>query len=92
MNFFNGTLVSEEGRQFIDTGDFRLKIPDVYKRQAFPRAINTVSFKNSPAWITPSVARRKAPGWGYTLSLIHISETQPPANNNPLSPVAAGEG
>ncbi len=27
MNFFNGTLVSEEGRQFVDTGDFRLKIP-----------------------------------------------------------------
>ena len=27
MNFFNGTLVSEEGRQFVDTGDFRVKIP-----------------------------------------------------------------
>ncbi len=28
MNFFNGTLVSEEGRQFVDTGDFRVRIPE----------------------------------------------------------------
>ena len=34
MNFFNGTLVSEEGRQFVDTGDFRLKIP-VDRKETF---------------------------------------------------------
>ena len=28
MNFFNGTLVSEEGRQFVDTGDFRVRVPE----------------------------------------------------------------
>lgn len=28
MNFFNGTLVGEEGKLFVDTGDFRVDIPD----------------------------------------------------------------
>jgi multiple sugar transport system ATP-binding protein len=28
MNFFNGTLVAEEGVQYVDTGDFRLRVPD----------------------------------------------------------------
>ncbi|MEZ4518302.1 MAG: sn-glycerol-3-phosphate ABC transporter ATP-binding protein UgpC [Chloroflexota bacterium] len=28
MNFFNGTLVSEEGKLFVDTGDFRVPVPD----------------------------------------------------------------
>jgi multiple sugar transport system ATP-binding protein len=28
MNFFNATLVSEEGRLFADTGDFRIHVPD----------------------------------------------------------------
>jgi len=27
MNFFNGTLVSEEGNLIVDTGDFRAKVP-----------------------------------------------------------------
>jgi multiple sugar transport system ATP-binding protein len=27
MNFFNGTLVNEEGRLFIDAGDFRVAVP-----------------------------------------------------------------
>jgi multiple sugar transport system ATP-binding protein len=27
MNFFNGTLVSEEGKLFLDTGDFRVGVP-----------------------------------------------------------------
>jgi len=31
MNIFNGTLVSEEGHQFIDTGDFRVRVPDSRK-------------------------------------------------------------
>ncbi|HOU42039.1 MAG TPA: TOBE domain-containing protein, partial [Promineifilum sp.] len=34
MNFFNGTLVNEEGRQFIDTGDFRVRIPED-RKEAF---------------------------------------------------------
>ena len=36
MNFFNGTLVSEEGRQFIDTGDFRVRVPDNRKETFAP--------------------------------------------------------
>ncbi|MDX1413838.1 MAG: ABC transporter ATP-binding protein [Candidatus Promineifilaceae bacterium] len=28
MNFFDGTLVSEEGDLYVDTGDFRAKLPD----------------------------------------------------------------
>jgi multiple sugar transport system ATP-binding protein len=28
MNFFEGTLVAEEGDLFVDTGDFRAKLPD----------------------------------------------------------------
>ena len=28
MNFFDGTLVSEEGELFVDTGDFRARIPE----------------------------------------------------------------
>jgi multiple sugar transport system ATP-binding protein len=27
MNFFNGTLVNEEGKLFVDTGDFRVAVP-----------------------------------------------------------------
>ena len=34
MNFFNGTLVNEEGKLFVDTGDFRVRVPDE-KREAF---------------------------------------------------------
>ncbi|MCL4804521.1 MAG: ABC transporter ATP-binding protein [Anaerolineae bacterium] len=36
MNFFNATLVSEEGRQFIDTGDFRVRVPDDRKETYAP--------------------------------------------------------
>lgn len=28
MNFFNGTLVAEEGKLIVDTGDFRVAVPD----------------------------------------------------------------
>ena len=28
MNFFNGTLVTEEGELFVDTGDFRARLPE----------------------------------------------------------------
>jgi multiple sugar transport system ATP-binding protein len=28
MNFFNGTLITEEGDLFVDTGDFRAKLPE----------------------------------------------------------------
>lgn len=28
MNFFNGTLVGEEGKLFVDTGDFRIHVPE----------------------------------------------------------------
>ncbi len=28
MNFFNGTLVTEEGELFVDTGDFRANLPE----------------------------------------------------------------
>jgi multiple sugar transport system ATP-binding protein len=38
MNFFNGTLVSEEGRQFIDTGDFRVRVPEDRKEVFAPYA------------------------------------------------------
>ncbi len=31
MNFFNGTLVTEENRVFVDTGDFRVRVPDDHK-------------------------------------------------------------
>lgn len=31
MNFFEATLVSEEGNMFIDTGDFRVAVPDSRK-------------------------------------------------------------
>ncbi len=31
MNFFDGTLVSEEGNLFVDAGDFRVAVPDNYK-------------------------------------------------------------
>ena len=34
MNFFNGTLVNEEGKLYVDTGDFRVRVPDE-KREAF---------------------------------------------------------
>jgi len=27
MNFFDGTLVAEEGKMFVDTGDFRVEVP-----------------------------------------------------------------
>jgi multiple sugar transport system ATP-binding protein len=27
MNFFNGTLVNEEGKVYVDTGDFRVRVP-----------------------------------------------------------------
>ncbi|MCA9977440.1 MAG: TOBE domain-containing protein, partial [Anaerolineales bacterium] len=27
MNFFDGTLVGEEGNLYVDTGDFRVKVP-----------------------------------------------------------------
>jgi len=36
MNFFNGTLVSEEGRQFVDTGDFRVRVPEDRKASFGP--------------------------------------------------------
>ena len=36
MNFFNGTLVSEEGRQFVDTGDFRVQVPESRKTSFAP--------------------------------------------------------
>jgi multiple sugar transport system ATP-binding protein len=32
MNFFNATLVGEEGRLFVDAGDFRVKVPDKRKQ------------------------------------------------------------
>ncbi len=32
MNFFNGTLVAEEGDLFVDTGDFRAKLPESRKK------------------------------------------------------------
>ncbi len=38
MNFFNGTLVSEEGRQFVDTGDFRVRVPEDRKQSFAPYA------------------------------------------------------
>ena len=28
MNFFNGTLVNEEGKRYVDTGDFRVRVPE----------------------------------------------------------------
>ncbi len=31
MNFFNSTLVGEEGNMYLDTGDFRVRIPDQRK-------------------------------------------------------------
>ena len=34
MNFFDSTLVSEEGKMFVDTGDFRLEVPKE-KKPAF---------------------------------------------------------
>lgn len=34
MNFFEGTLVSEEGNMFVDTGDFRVPVP-ANKKQMF---------------------------------------------------------
>ena len=34
MNFFNGTLVGEEGNLYVDTGDFRVKIADDRKGSA----------------------------------------------------------
>lgn len=36
MNLFNGTLVSEEGRQFVDTGDFRVRVPENRKETFAP--------------------------------------------------------
>ncbi len=32
MNFFDGTLVGEEGKLFVDTGDFRVRVPDDRKK------------------------------------------------------------
>lgn len=34
MNFFNSTLIGEEGKLYIDSGDFRVPVPEEYK-QAF---------------------------------------------------------
>ena len=34
MNFFDGTLVGEEGQLFVDTGDFRVRIPE-NRKEAF---------------------------------------------------------
>jgi multiple sugar transport system ATP-binding protein len=31
MNFFDGTLVGEEGKVFVDTGDFRVEVPEDHK-------------------------------------------------------------
>ncbi len=31
MNFFDGTLVNEDGNLFVDTGDFRVRVPDERK-------------------------------------------------------------
>ena len=36
MNFFNGTLVTEEGDLFIDVGDFRARIPEGRKDGTLP--------------------------------------------------------
>ena len=36
MNFFNGTLVTEEGELFIDVGDFRAGIPESRKAGTLP--------------------------------------------------------
>jgi multiple sugar transport system ATP-binding protein len=38
MNFFNGTLVNEEGRLFVDTGDFRVRVPEDRKEAFGPYA------------------------------------------------------
>lgn len=33
MNFFEATLVGEEGHLFVDTGDFRVQVPDSHKQK-----------------------------------------------------------
>ena len=51
MNFFNATLVSEEGNLFADTGDFRVKVPDSRKNPYKPYAGKEVVFGIRPEHI-----------------------------------------
>ncbi|MFO7678810.1 MAG: sn-glycerol-3-phosphate ABC transporter ATP-binding protein UgpC [Chloroflexota bacterium] len=48
MNFFNGTLVQEEGKLFIDTGDFRVQIPEEKKAPFVAYAGKEVVFGMRP--------------------------------------------
>jgi multiple sugar transport system ATP-binding protein len=49
MNFFNATLVAEEGELMIDTGDFRVKVPTNGSRSAYDAYVGKeVSFGIRP--------------------------------------------
>jgi multiple sugar transport system ATP-binding protein len=49
MNFFNATLVGEDGKLFVDTGDFRLEIPANGNRKAYdPYVGKEVTFGMRP--------------------------------------------
>ncbi|MFO7662092.1 MAG: ABC transporter ATP-binding protein [Chloroflexota bacterium] len=61
MNFFNGTLVNEEGRLFVDTGDFRVRVPDDRKEGFGPYAGKEVimgvrpEHVHAPQYAPPSI-------------------------------------
>lgn len=48
MNFFDATVVSEEGKLYLDTGDFRVMVPEDRKDIYSPQAGNEVVFGVRP--------------------------------------------
>src|SRR5690606_4185962 len=65
MNFFNGTLVNEEGRQFIDTGDFRVRVPED-RKEAFATYVGKEVIMgirpehvHSPEYAPPNIVAEK---------------------------------
>lgn len=51
MNFFQSTLVNEEGKLFIDTGDFRVRVPDQHNQKYNSYAGKEVIFGMRPEHI-----------------------------------------
>ena len=51
MNFFNGTLVGEEGTLYVDTGDFRVKLPEHRKATTLDYAGKEVVLGSRPEHI-----------------------------------------
>ena len=58
MNFFDSTLVQEDGNLFVDTGSFRVKVPE---RTGLAKAMASVSSWRAPEDIYDRVCRTASP-------------------------------